>query len=89
MSEFASTGQDPLESIGPEPVGPEPVGPEAATTGFRPVLPAGVDEDLPDDADDVSGGVPPPRASPRVEPEESAIHGPRRRRGLRRWWAPR
>ncbi len=103
MSEFASTGQNPLESTGPDPVGPEPARsepahpeparsepahPGAAETGSHPVPPAGVDEDLPDDADDVSGGVPPPRASPRVELEESVIHGPRRR-GLRRWWAPR
>ncbi len=52
------------------------------------MLPAGVDEDLPDDADDVAVGVPPPRASARVEPEETVIQGALRR-GLRRWWPPR
>lgn len=52
------------------------------------MLPAGVDEDLPDDADDVAVGVPPPRASARVEPEETVFQGALRR-GLRRWWPPR
>ncbi len=99
MPELGSTGQDApdpsgiAESAGHAEDDPAVEPGEAAhvgaITGSQSVITPGVDADLPDDADDRTDGVPPPRSSRRVAPEENVIPSRRHRRSMRRWWMPR
>jgi len=100
MPEFGSTGQDAPEPSGiTESDGRAEDGPAGepgevtvigVVTGSQAVIPPGVDADLPDDADDAADGVPPPRSSSRVTPDENVIPSGRRRKSVRRrWWMRR
>jgi hypothetical protein len=73
--------------IGAAQIGAAQIG--SVATGSHAVIPPGVDADLPDDADDVADGVPPPRSSPRVTPDEKVVPAGRHRKSVRQRRLPR
>jgi hypothetical protein len=105
MSAFGSSAQATPEPSGiTEPIGPAENGPAvepgdathigaaqigSVATGSHAVIPPGVDADLPDDADDAADGVPPPRSSPRVTPDEKVVPAGRHRKSVRQRRLPR